>query len=149
MNINFLPLTGLADLTMLQSWWNQDEELRYRICFPTLHWFDYVTTEPTEHALIAYEGDEAIGSVQWALQEDGTVGFDLAVRPDIRGQGYGRRVLHAFLQLPELAAVPILWGGIEPDNEASLRCCRAVGFTIEPDPEDPSMMKAVYRRYPA
>jgi RimJ/RimL family protein N-acetyltransferase len=50
------------------------------------------------------------------------------------------------LDSPQLAGVQTVWGGVEPDNEASLRCLEGFGFVAEPYPEEPSMVKMVYRR---
>jgi RimJ/RimL family protein N-acetyltransferase len=133
---------------MLQSWF-QDAELKRRLAFPSESWFEFVTTDPVQRAQIAYESSTPVGFVHYEHESDGRVALAFGVRPDLRGRGYGKRILRAVLASPELASVERVWGGVEPDNVASIRCLTAVGFTSEPYPEEPSMVKMIYHRRPA
>lgn len=146
-SIHFLNLNYSDHLALLQSWF-ADQELKRRLDPPTERWLEFVSTDPNQHALIAYEDDLPVGFVQYENESDGTIAFAFAVRPDLRGQGYGKQVLRALLASPELAGVGEVWGGVERDNIASLRCLTAVGFVAEPYPEEPSTVKLVYRRQP-
>ena len=84
--------------------------------------------------------------MQIERESDVTATLAFCVRPDLRGRGYGKRILKAVPDSPHLADVETVWGGAEPDNEANRRCLRALGFSEDPYPEERSMVKMVYRR---
>ena len=51
------------------------------------------------------------------------------VRPDLRHQGCGKRILATALAVPGVADIDVWEAGGEPDNAASRRCLEAIGFT--------------------
>ena len=131
-----------ARLPLLQSWF-ADAELDRWIDYPAPSWYEYVTKQPASYPCMAYEESEPVGFVHYGTKPDGTVSFSYYVRPDLRGHGYGRRLLLAMLDAPELTGVDDVWCGVHPDNVASLRCLAAAGFLhVELYPGDPSMLKA-------
>ena len=141
-----VPLQGITDLLMLQSWF-QDAEHARRIDYPTQQWFDFVTTVSNRFARVAYEGNAPIGFVQYECKPDGTASLAYYVRPDLRGRGYGKQLLQAILAAPDSIHATAIWAGVDPDNLASLRCFEAVGFVnIGPYPGEPSLVKVVYFR---
>lgn len=145
MQILFRPLTG-HDLPELRSWFG-DRELSRRLSFPTDEWFAYVTAGPNARCWIALDGNNIIATMQ-VDSDDGERGYlDLAIRPPLRGRGYGTAVLAAFLRGPGRRWA-ILEGRIEPDNVASLACCRRCGFEILPDRDADGMVQAIYHSSP-
>ncbi|MGO7165162.1 N-acetyltransferase family protein, partial [Rhizobium johnstonii] len=112
--------------------------------FPTDEWFAYVTTGETARCWVAVHAEQVIGEVQVDRDGDERVYLDLAVRPDLRGRGFGAAVLSAFLSAPG-QAYPILEGRIEPDNIASLACCRSCGFTFLPEPDAMERVRRMQR----
>ncbi|NKN02712.1 GNAT family N-acetyltransferase [Rhizobium leguminosarum bv. viciae] len=142
MQISFRPLM-IGDLPKLRAWF-EDSELSRRLSFPTDEWFAYVPNGEPARCWVAMQGDQLIGEVQ--VDRDGAErGYlDLAVCPDLRGRGFGAAVLSAFLSGPG-QAYPILEGRIEPDNAASLACCRHCGFAFLPEPDADGFIQAVYK----
>jgi RimJ/RimL family protein N-acetyltransferase len=132
--LSLVPLTETGDLATIQSWF-QDAELRRRLAFPSREWLAFVSADPDEVAQVACEDGVPVGFVQVEREPDGTATLAFCVRPDLRGRGYGKRILRAALDSPHLADVGTIRGGVEPDNEASLRCLRAFGFGEEPYPD--------------
>ncbi|WP_404947671.1 GNAT family N-acetyltransferase [Rhizobium ruizarguesonis] len=124
MQITF-RLAAIDDLPGLRAWF-EDSELSRRLSFPTDEWVAYVTTGETARCWIAVHAKKVIGEVQVDRDGDERGYLDLAVRPDLRGRGFGATVLSAFLS-GSGRAYPILEGRIEPDNMASLACCRSCG----------------------
>jgi RimJ/RimL family protein N-acetyltransferase len=108
--------------------WFQDEELRRRIEPPTPRWFSYVCSTPGVTAWIVYEGSLPVGQLQLDTYDDGTGTFGIAVNPRLRNQGYGKRILKAFLMRPEVTRLTLLKAAVEPDNLASVRCLQHAGF---------------------
>lgn len=142
MQIIFRLLTS-NDLPELCRWF-EDAELSRRLSFPTDEWFAYVTVGETARCWVALDGGKIIAAIQ-VDREDAELGYlDLAVRPSLRGQGIGTAVLAAFLSGPG-RAYATLEGRIEPDNAASLACCRRCGFEILTKPDSDGLLPATYR----
>lgn len=136
-------LIASDDLPELRTWF-EDSELSRRLSFPTDEWFAYVTAGAAARCWVALDADRNIAVVQ-VDREDSERGYlDLAVHPDLRGQGIGTAVLAAFLSGPG-RAYAILEGRIESDNAASLACCRRCGFEILPKPDADGLLPAIYR----
>ncbi|WP_391581088.1 GNAT family N-acetyltransferase [Rhizobium laguerreae] len=68
--------------------------------------------------------------------------LDLAVHPDLRGQGFGTAVLSAFLSGPG-RAYAILEGRIAPDNAASI----AASALSKTNPRLPSHVRKAFREF--
>ncbi|PYB70650.1 GNAT family N-acetyltransferase [Rhizobium wuzhouense] len=142
MRITF-RLLAHDDLRELRSWF-QDEELSRRLSFPTDEWFAYVTNEAAVRCWLALEAGEIVALLQ-VDGDDAARGYlDLAVRPQLRQQGYGAAVLASFLSGPG-TSYALLEGRIAPDNLASLACCRGCGFEISPEPDADGFLRALYR----
>jgi RimJ/RimL family protein N-acetyltransferase len=124
-------------LSEYESWFT-DAELRRRIERPTALWFDYVRQTPGCFGWLIYEDGIVVGQVQLDSYADQTATLGLVVKPQLRGQGYGKRILRALLEREEVAQLLRLEATIEPDNTASLRCFESAGFRqqgTEPDAE--------------
>jgi RimJ/RimL family protein N-acetyltransferase len=95
----------------------------------------------SRHAWVAQ--DESLGPIGIAIVEpydDGTAGVALAIAPDRRGAGDGRRVLLLLEAQPELADVRALIGGVEPGNVPAQRVCRAAGYSVAATIDDEGML---------
>lgn len=142
MQFTFRPFTS-DDLVELRSWF-EDAELSRRLSFPTDEWFVYVTAGDAARCWMALAAGQTVAEVQVDREGLERGYIDLAVRPDLRGQRIGAAVLSAFLSGPG-QAYPILEGRIEPDNAASLACCRRCGFMLLPEPDTDGFIQAIYR----
>jgi L-amino acid N-acyltransferase YncA len=60
----------------------------------------------------------------------------LVVDPARRRQGLGKRIIQAVVAHPQLGEIELVRAGIEPGNQASVRCFTAVGFSVETDEPD-------------
>jgi RimJ/RimL family protein N-acetyltransferase len=114
--------------------------------------------ETGRYSWLAWNGERPVGLVdcgttdRWTTWEGGPNGRGLiatipvpsanisyVVDPAFRRNGYGRAMVRALLDLPELAHVNLFAAGIESGNVASIRCARSAGFdplSSEPDWED-------------
>jgi RimJ/RimL family protein N-acetyltransferase len=77
------------------------------------------------------------------------VALALVVDPALWGRGYGRAILRALVERPELAAVRVFEATAEPDNPASIRCLAAAGFARTADELDEDGMVGFELRVPA
>src|SRR5512143_3616055 len=96
LTFSLLDETGFSTL---RSWFS-DPELQRRFEYPTCTWFDYVTGESNIRAWIIQEDNLPVGHLQLDIDLDqmGYIGF--YVKPELRNQGYGKRILRAFLARP-------------------------------------------------
>jgi RimJ/RimL family protein N-acetyltransferase len=87
-------------------------------------------------AWLAYAEGQPVGLVDVERYADGTAGLALVVDPARRRQGLGKQIIQAVLAHPELGGTELVRAGIEPKNQASVRCFTAVGFAAEADGPD-------------
>lgn len=130
------------DLPELRTWF-VDSELSRRLAFPTNEWFTYVTAEAAARCWVAFDAGRIVALTQVDHEESGLGYLSFAVHPSLRGKGTGTAVLAAFLSGPG-RAYAILEGRVEPDNAASLACCRRCGFEILMTPDSDGLLPAIY-----
>lgn len=142
-NLTFIPLDE-AGFVMLRTWFS-DLELQRRFEYPTRLWFDYVCNEPNVYAWLIQDGDVPIGQFQLDIGTErmGHVGF--YVNPELRNQGYGKRILNAFLHRPEVSSLNKIVAEAEVDNVASHRCLQVAGFIQErSEPDEDGFVSFIY-----
>ena len=115
--------------------WHHDAELHRRVDFPTEEWLGYVTDTAGVFAYTVWEGAICVAQVQMDV-EDATGSILMAVNPALRGRGYCKRVLEAFIHHHATECLTTLVAYIEPDNEASIRCFASAGFLTQPTDAD-------------
>lgn len=135
----FRPLAE-SDLAEL-SRWHQDPELANRYGgsdWPKKVW-EIMRKDSNRQCSIVSRDDEPIGYVDIELHPDEhLMWIGIAVKPELRKQGIGKKILETFLSTPIVQQYREVWAGIEHDNVASRRCFESVGFTAknsEPDEE--------------
>ena len=89
-----------------------------------------------------------IGFIDVERYDDGRAGCAIVVAPALRGRDFGRAILGAVWERPELADVEELIGGVEPENLASRRCLAAAGFRLASDPDEEGMLNVARTRPP-
>ncbi len=122
--------------------WHQDAELANRYGgsdWPQKLW-RIMQSDKNRQCRIACLNNEPIGYVDIELHpDDHLMWIGLAVKPELRKQGFGKRILEEFLTIPFTQNFKEIWAGIEYDNIASRKCFENVGFeakNIEPDEEN-------------
>jgi RimJ/RimL family protein N-acetyltransferase len=144
----FAPVDEAA-YQVLASWF-EDPELRQRYNRPTQPWLDYVRKQPGVHAWMILEDNQPVGLLQLDIDAANTGYIGYYVKPALRGQGYGRRLLQAFLARPEVQGLHRVIGSVAPDNAASIRCLLSAGFVPMGDlPDDEGQLGFVFNPGPA
>jgi len=146
--ISLSPLTP-ETLPLAKAWFRDEETRRW---LGDASWPEralrLAKDPPTENdvtgrfAWLAYHDGEPVGLVDVERYEDGVAGLALVVGPVFRKRGFGKKILSAVASHPELALTPILRAGIEPANQASVRCFEGAGF--EPRSEEPDEEGFIY-----
>lgn len=137
-SLTFAQLTE-ADVPELEEW-HKDPEVAHRYGGSTVRkiW-DITLKDPNRTLWLAKDGDLIVGYVDFeAHPADNLAWIGLIVRPALRRQGWGTRILREFLESDTVKPHKEIWAGIEHDNAASRRCFERVGFTpktTEPDNE--------------
>lgn len=121
-----------SGLWTLEAWF-QDAELRKRLggMLPLRRWFDSVRTDQGRFTWMAYEQSAPVGLVDLETYPDHTAWATLLINPELRGRGYGRRILRAMLSRPEVTCLKRIKAIVEHENIASLQCLWSVGFVVE------------------
>lgn len=124
-----------ADLGTYRSWF-ADAEISRFLSYPTDDWFAHVKESDNAQCWVAAEpGGAMLAEIQVDRDEDGVGHIELAVRPDLRGKGHGKRSLLAFLSGPARAFAE-LHAHIEIDNAASLACFQRCDFVEAAEQDD-------------
>jgi GNAT superfamily N-acetyltransferase len=94
---------------------------------------------------LAAEGD-VIGQAEY-VAEDGAAEFALMVLPQYRGQGIGKRMLQALIDIAMAAGLDRMHGMIQAANRGAIRVARECGFQAVPG--DDRAVVIVSRTLPA
>ncbi|RIH89478.1 GNAT family N-acetyltransferase [Calidithermus roseus] len=138
-----------AGRRLIEAWF-EDPELARRLSPPDAAWWLLQHGAPGVELWLAWQGQEAVGYVQGEPDERDptTFHFAFAVRPGLRGRGYGKRILRAMLEHPSLARYRRFVASVEPDNHASLRCLGSQGFTRHSrSPDENGFVDMAYTRH--
>lgn len=139
-----------AGRRLIEAWF-EDPELARRLTPPDAAWWLLQHGAPGVELWLAWQRQEAVGYVQGEPDEHDptTFHFAFAVRPGLRGRGYGKRILQAMLEHPSLARYRRFVASVEHDNRASLRSLQALGFSLQSLEPDESGFLALGYAHPA
>lgn len=131
----------------MEGWWDDPETKRWMGGYRPQEALQLAANPPKEFrgrvvlsrkALAALKAKRPVALVDFESYDDGTAGVGIVVAPDARGQGLGRSTLKLLVQSEHLKDVQVIFGGIEPENVASIKCLKGAGFvadSLEPDEE--------------
>ncbi|MBN9459813.1 MAG: bifunctional acetate--CoA ligase family protein/GNAT family N-acetyltransferase [Burkholderiales bacterium] len=94
----------------------------------------------------AEEGDETIiGVVRYMLNPDRrSCEFAIAIADRLHGKGLGTTLMNVIVEAARSKGLQRIEGFVLANNTAMMQLMRALGFTIETDPDDPAL-KLVWR----
>lgn len=92
------------------------------------------------------DGDGALLAFGQFYDREGHINLArIGVRPDVQGQGIGRRFMSRLMAVSiEQLPLPAYSLYVYRDNEAALRCYRSLGFEIRPYPPGVKLADACY-----
>jgi acetyltransferase len=91
-------------------------------------------------------GGQMLGSVRLhADPNHETAEFAILVRTDVQGQGLGWALMKLMLEWAAADGIAVVEGEVLRENEPMLAMSRALGFTLAPDPETPTLMRVRLR----
>ncbi len=129
-------------------------DIRYRFLAPRRHFPDEMLKRLTQ---LDYDRDIAFAAIREAsgelaavgrlsLDPDRTIGeYALLVRSDLQGRGLGWVLLKHILDYATAEGLEIVEGVILADNDRMISMCRSFGFEIAHEPDEPGVVRAIYR----
>lgn len=114
-------------------------------------WYDRCLSDSDVVMLIAERNQQPVASVQFDLLDEAAAAYavNIAVAPDRRGQGLGRRSLAAACEeLRRLRGKVAIAADVRTDNQAALRIFQLGGFKPVSSPEASGFVRLVYERSP-
>ena len=86
-------------------------------------WLKLVESRPERHAFVATVHGRIVGFADIEFDDDGDVSFAFGVKPEMRGRGFGKRLLD------EIIAYTQATGGVDKDNVACRSLLELTGFS--------------------
>ncbi len=91
---------------------------------------------------IAPETGEIIGASRLISDSDYVrAEYAVLVRSDLKGQGIGWLLMQRLIDYARAEGLKELFGDVLAENTAMLKMCRELGFSVQPESEDPSIYK--------
>ena len=125
--------------------WFSDAEIACFLSYPSDDWFAHVTGSENARCWAAVDPDGImLAEIQVDRDEDCVGHIELAVRPNLRGNGYGKRILLAFLIGPGTIFAE-LHAQIEVDNAARFACFLRCYFVVAGEQDDEEFCLLAWR----
>ena len=91
---------------------------------------------------LAHDADHALGVSRFAADPDNRrAEYAVEVRSDWKGRGLGYLLMTRLIDVARRRGIGELIGEVLLENAAMLQMCRALGFTIGADPQDPELAR--------
>ena len=124
-----------------------DEDLRLRFFQSVKHFSHEFIARLTQLdyarsiALVALDaGGEMLGAVRLLADADYDRGeYGILIRSDLKGAGLGWQLMRIMIEYAHWQGLRMVEGQVLRENRTMLAMCRQLGFTLKPDPEDPSI----------
>ena len=95
------------------------------------------------------ESGEMLGTVHIHADMNNETGeYAILVRSDLKGGGLGWLLMKTIIDYAQAEGLRVIEGQVLRENTMMLRMCTALGFKIDPDPEDPAVCHVVLVPHP-
>ncbi|SEM46691.1 acetyltransferase [Pseudoxanthomonas sp. GM95] len=125
-----------------------DEDLRLRFFQSVKHFSHEFIARLTQLdyarsiALVAIEPNsgEMLGAVRLLADADYDRGeYGILIRSDLKGAGLGWQLMRIMIEYAHWQGLRMVEGQVLRENRTMLAMCQQLGFTLKPDPDDPSI----------
>ena len=133
-------------LKKLEHWFKNDNiRRRMDAMLPLDAWYARLNKDEDDTVIMAYDGQLPAGMVSIEFVEERAY-IGLIVNPLYQLQGYGKQILQKLLTDPGFTGVREWAASIEKDNQISLACFQAAGFTLEDtEPDEDGFLTLILR----
>ncbi|MDL5025300.1 N-acetyltransferase family protein [Bacillus velezensis] len=134
------------ELKLLEHWFKNDNiRRRMDAMLPLDAWYARLSKDEDDTVLMAYDGQLPAGMVSIEFVEERAY-IGLIVNPLYQLQGYGKQILQKLLTDSGFTGVREWAASIEKDNQISLACFQAAGFTLEDtEPDEDGFLTLILR----
>ncbi|AOU00217.1 N-acetyltransferase family protein [Bacillus sp. 2211] len=134
------------ELKILEHWFKNDNIRRRMVAMlPLDAWYARLNKDEDDTVIMAYDGQLPAGMVSIEFVEERAY-IGLIVNPLYQLQGYGKQILQKLLTDPGFTGVREWAASIEKDNQISLACFQAAGFTLEDtEPDEDGFLTLILR----
>ncbi|MGY4713786.1 GNAT family N-acetyltransferase [Bacillus amyloliquefaciens] len=134
------------ELKILEHWFKNDNiRRRMDAMLPLDAWYARLSKDEDDTVIMAYDGQLPAGMVSIEFVEERAY-IGLIVNPLYQLQGYGKQILQKLLTDPGFTGVREWAASIEKDNQISLACFQAAGFTLEDtEPDEDGFLTLILR----
>ncbi|AJC24763.1 MULTISPECIES: GNAT family N-acetyltransferase [Bacillus] len=134
------------ELKILEHWFKNDNiRRRMDAMLPLDAWYARLNKDEDDTVIMAYDGQLPAGMVSIEFVEERAY-IGLIVNPLYQLQGYGKQILQKLLTDPGFTGVREWAASIEKDNQISLACFQAAGFTLEDtEPDEDGFLTLILR----
>lgn len=124
---------------------NDNIRRRMDAMLPLDAWYARLSEDEDDTVIMAYDGQLPAGMVSIEFVEERAY-IGLIVNPLYQLQGYGKQILQKLLTDPGFTGVREWAASIEKDNQISLACFQAAGFTLEnTEPDEDGFLTLILR----
>lgn len=130
-DIKFRKFTA-NDISELKSWFAQpNPENKFINDYADVDaWLKLISDDPDNRfGYLIYQDSQPVAFLDLELNNDNSASIAFGVKPEFRGQGFGKKIIQELVTLPNLQGIKKLHAGVEPDNAASQKVLLANGFT--------------------
>ncbi len=146
-DFQFVPLSE-SDIPQVQEW---HSDARVSKWYGGAEWppklWEIMQKDSNRKCWLVFLDDKAIGYIDFEEHPATNLAWmGITVKPELQGQGFGKRILHVFLEHPAAKKYPELWAGIEAEHAVSRRLFESAGFTTkQAEPDEEGIMDYSYR----
>ncbi len=130
----------ISDKNLISKWFESDAlGMRFLSSYVTDD-FVYLIDFKNRYLWIVYDETIPIGFFDFEIESQEKGYFTFYVCPAFRGKGVGYELLTEALVLPEVMTVKVIEGGVEKDNESSIKTLEKADFKYSSTDEDGMFM---------